>query len=83
MPVLCLRVRAFGEAGAMGSSMMFLDCPAYLDQEGTVRCGLPAEVQYRYIMESSDRPVESVMTRCPSGHCFKGPIEFLGPQIRH
>jgi WhiB family redox-sensing transcriptional regulator len=22
--------------------MMFLDCPAYLDQEGTARCGLPA-----------------------------------------
>jgi hypothetical protein len=34
-------------------------------------------------MESSDGPVESVMTRCPSGHCFKGPIEFLGPQILH
>jgi hypothetical protein len=27
--------------------MMFLDCPAYLDQEGAVRCGLPAEVRCR------------------------------------
>ena len=24
--------------------MMFLDCPAYLDQDGAARCGLPAEV---------------------------------------
>ena len=24
--------------------MMFLDCPAYLDEDGTARCGLPAEV---------------------------------------
>ena len=23
--------------------MMFLDCPAYLDQDGAVRCGLPAD----------------------------------------
>jgi hypothetical protein len=29
-----------------GDQMMFLDCPAYLDQEGTVRCGLPAEVTH-------------------------------------
>ena len=25
--------------------MMFLDCPAYLDQNGAARCGLPAEVR--------------------------------------
>jgi hypothetical protein len=23
--------------------MMFFDCPAWLDKEGAVRCGLPAE----------------------------------------
>ncbi len=27
--------------------MMFLDCPAYLDRDGAVRCGLPAEVERR------------------------------------
>ena len=56
---------------------MFLDCPAYLDQEGAVRCGLPAEVRCRFIMCSSDGPLESAMIRCPAGHGFNGPIESL------
>jgi hypothetical protein len=57
--------------------MMFLDCPAYLDQDGAARCGLPAEVTYRFIMSSTDGPLESAMIRCPAGHWFNGPIEFL------
>jgi hypothetical protein len=57
--------------------MMFLDCPAYLDGERTVRCGLPAEVRCRFTMDSSDGPLEAAMIRCPSGHWFDGPIEFL------
>jgi hypothetical protein len=57
--------------------MMFLDCPAYLDQDGTVRCGLPAEVRCRFTMCSTDGPVESAMIRCPAGHYFCGAIEFL------
>src|SRR5579864_2604580 len=55
--------------------MMFLNCPAYLDQAGTARCGLPAEVKYRFTMRSSDGPLESAMIRCPVGHDFSGPIE--------
>jgi hypothetical protein len=54
--------------------MMVLDCPACLDQDGTVRCGLPAEVRYRFIMRSSDGPLESAMIRGPAGHRFSGPI---------
>jgi hypothetical protein len=57
--------------------MMFLDCPAYLDQEGAARCGLPAEVRCRFIMRSSDGPVEGAMIRCPAGHGFNGAIESL------
>ena len=57
--------------------MMFLDCPAYLDKEGAVRCGLPAEVRSRFIMRSTDGPLESAMIRCPVGHVFNGPIEYL------
>jgi hypothetical protein len=57
--------------------MMFLDCPAYLDAERTVRCGLPAEVRRRFTMRSSDGHLESAMIRCPSGHWFNGPIECL------
>jgi hypothetical protein len=57
--------------------LMFLDCPAYLDGEGAERCGLPAEVDHRYIQASTDGPLESAVIRCPSGHWFNGPIEFL------
>ena len=56
---------------------MFLDCPAYLDEEGAQRCGLPAEVTARYAIGSTDGPLESARIRCPSGHWFNGPIEFL------
>ena len=57
--------------------MMFLDCPAYLDHERTVRCGLPAEVRCRFTMRSSGGPLESAMIRCPAGHCHSGPIGSL------
>ena len=57
--------------------MMFLDCPAYLDDDGAQRCGLPAEVRCRFVLRSSDGPVEAAMIRCPSGHWFTGPIESL------
>lgn len=57
--------------------MMFLNCPACLDSEGAVRCGLPAEVRCRFTMRSTDGPLESVMIRCPAGHCFNGPVELL------
>ena len=60
--------------------MMFLDCPAYLDDEGAKKCGLPAEVRSRFVMCSTDGPLESAMIRCPSGHWFNAPIEFLSLQ---
>jgi hypothetical protein len=61
----------------MEATMMFLDCPAYLDHGRTVRCGLPAEVRCRFTMRSTGGPVESAMIRCPGGHWFNGPIESL------
>jgi hypothetical protein len=57
--------------------MMFLDRPAYLDEQGSVRCGLPAEVRCRFIMRSTDGPLESAMIRYAAGHWFDGPIESL------
>jgi hypothetical protein len=57
--------------------MTFLDCPAWLDDTGAARCGLPAEVRSGYIAKSTDGPLESAMIRCPLGHWFNGPIEFL------
>jgi hypothetical protein len=61
----------------MESRLTFLDCPAYLDEKGSVRCGLPAEVRHRFILRSTDGPLESATIRCPVGHFFNGPIEFL------
>jgi hypothetical protein len=61
----------------MENHMMFLDCPAYLDEDGAQRCGLPAEVCDRDTMRSTGGPIENVKIRCPSGHWFNGPIEFL------
>jgi hypothetical protein len=61
----------------METNVMFLDCPAYLDRHGALRCGLPAEVEYRYAVSSSDGPLESAKIRCPRGHWFNGPIESL------
>ncbi len=64
--------------------MMFVDCPAYLDPDGTARCGLPAEVRCRYIMRSTDGPVEAAMIMCPAGHWYNEPIGSLtwGPDAQ-
>jgi hypothetical protein len=59
------------------ADISFLDCPEYLDEHGTGICGLPAEVQYRYIAESTNGPLECARIRCPRSHWFNGPIEFL------
>jgi hypothetical protein len=56
-------------------SVEFVDCPAYADERGTIRCGLPAEVEDRYTMTSTDGPLDSARIRCPRGHFFNGPIE--------
>ena len=61
----------------MDASVMFLDCPAYMDRSGAARCGLPAAVEWRYTMNSTDGPLESAMIRCPRGHFFNGPLESL------
>jgi hypothetical protein len=61
----------------MESQAMFLNCPAYLDDDGALRCGLPAEVEVRYIMNSTGGPLESAKTRCLLGHWFNGPVECL------
>jgi hypothetical protein len=61
----------------MRTEVMFLDCPAYMDRHGAVRCGLPAEVEQWYAIRSTDGPLESAKIRCPRGHVFNGPVESL------
>jgi len=66
----------------MDASVMFVDCPAYLDRTGAVRCGLPAEVEDRYLMRSTDGLLPSARIRCPRGHWFNGPVESLALEPR-
>ena len=61
----------------MDDNAMFLDCQEYVNDERTVRCGLPAEVVYRYAVASTDGPLESAKIICPRQHWFNGPIESL------
>lgn len=56
---------------------VFLDCPAYLGGNRAIRCGLPAEVEARYRVSSTDGPLDSARIRCPRGHLFNGHIESL------
>jgi hypothetical protein len=66
----------------METQVMFLDCPAYMDEHGAARCGLPAEVEHRYPAGSTGGPVESAKIRCPRGHWFNGTIESLSLAAR-
>src|SRR5260370_7308550 len=43
----------------MDAIVMFLDCPAFMDKTGSVRCGLPAEVEHRYLMTPTHVPLET------------------------
>ncbi len=61
----------------METDLTFMDCPAYMDKRGTARCGLPAEVECRYTVRSTDGPLESARIRCPRGHWFNGLVESL------
>lgn len=61
----------------MEADVMFLDCPAYMDDHGRARCGLPAEIEHRYLVTSTDGALESAKIRCPRGHWFNGPLESL------
>jgi|HubBroStandDraft_5_1064220.scaffolds.fasta_scaffold188624_2 hypothetical protein len=64
----------------MDTPIGFLDCPAWLDAHGASRCGLPAEVRFRYTATSTDGPVNCAMIRCPVGHWFNAPTEVLSPE---
>ena len=61
----------------MDSGLTFLDCPAYRDKHGTARCGLPAMVEYRYTIRSTEGMLDGAKIRCPRGHWFLGPVEAL------
>ena len=62
----------------------FLDCPAFIDGDHISRCGLPAHVEDRYALETTDGPLECVKIRCPEGHWFSGSLDsFDLPRLWH
>ena len=61
----------------MDADTTFLDCPAYIDGNGAARCDLPAAVESRYTLGSTDGAVTAVKIRCPRGHWFSGPVDAL------
>ena len=61
----------------MDGQAMLVDCPAFLGQDGAVRCGLPAQVETWYTIRSTDGPLESARIRCPRGHWFNASVEAL------
>jgi hypothetical protein len=61
----------------MDAGLTFLDCPAYLGNDATERCGLPAVVEDSYTLGSTDGTVSCAKIRCPLGHWFNGPVDSL------
>jgi hypothetical protein len=61
----------------MDGQVTLVDCPAFLGRDGDARCGLPAEVEARYAIRSTDGPLEGVRIRCPRGHWFNASVESL------
>ena len=53
--------------------MTLYDCPD---------CGLPATVESRGTLPSTDGPVEHVYVRCAAGDWFLGPAETLRIHLR-
>jgi hypothetical protein len=66
----------------MDSHVMFLNCPAYMDKDGGTRCGLPAAVEYRYTMNSTDGPLESAKISCPRRHHVRSHTAIIPRRCR-
>jgi hypothetical protein len=48
-----------------------VNCPA---------CASPAEVTRRYVLDSTDGPIEHAIVMCASGHIWNGPIALLAEE---
>jgi hypothetical protein len=59
------------------SREMFVDCPAYMNSDGSVRCGLPAFIEDRHSLSSTDGALESMRIQCARDHWFYGTVESL------
>jgi len=59
------------------SQIEFVECPAYVDDDGTLRCGLPAEVLDRFSLWSTDGWLAAAVIACPVNHRFSAPLDAL------
>ena len=66
----------------MEGHAIFMNCPAYLENDGALRCGLPAEVAGRHTMTSTGGPLKIAKISCPRGHHFNGPSNTSPCQSR-
>ena len=51
-------------------------CGEWVDDGGR-RCGLPAVILDRYVLPSTDGPIEHVRTRCTAGHALHCSVASL------
>lgn len=62
--------RYHGSPGRLCLGMDLTTCPT---------CGLVAEVEERFVLESTDGPLEHVAIRCVRRHIYRMPIFMLSP----
>lgn len=48
-----------------------------MDTTSCPDCGRPAEVADRFVLDSTDGPIEHLQVRCVSRHCFVLPASTL------
>ena len=47
------------------------------DKTGCPECGNTARVEWRFVLESTDGPIEHCRVRCDHGHWFMLPVSML------
>lgn len=57
------------ERGRFQNMAEIVECP--------YPCDKPADVIQRYVLESTDGPIEHIKTWCLRGHFFNGPVSML------
>jgi hypothetical protein len=54
-----------------------VDSRAYVNDQDTIRCGLPAEVIDRFSLDSTDGWLAAVAIACPRNHRLNGVVDSL------
>lgn len=51
------------------------------DRTSCPECGESARVESRFVLESTDGPIEHCKVRCPHGHWFLLPVSMLSRRV--